>query len=124
MAVASLPRAVSAEHPSVRRFLSMLPRARALQRTGSAALNLAYVACGRLDVYWSSSLQPWDMAAGALLVTEAGGVVTDFSGGQRWLDRGNIVGAAPKVHAELLAIIARHVSEDELDHRKGARPGV
>ena len=47
--------------------------------------------------------------------------MTDFSGGDRWLDRGNIVGATPDVHKELLAIIARHVTEDQLDHRKGAR---
>jgi myo-inositol-1(or 4)-monophosphatase len=69
-------------------------------------------------------LAPWDVAAGALLVTEAGGVVTDFSGGQRWLERGNILGATPRVHEELLRIIGRHTSEDALDHRKGARLGI
>jgi myo-inositol-1(or 4)-monophosphatase len=66
-------------------------------------------------------LAAWDVAAGSLLVTEAGGVVTDFSGGQRWLDRGNIVGASKGVHAELLEFIGRHVTEDALDHRKGIR---
>ena len=53
-----------------------------------------------------------------MLVTEAGGVVTDFSGGQRWFERGNIVGAAPGVHRELMEIIARHVTEEQLDHKR------
>jgi myo-inositol-1(or 4)-monophosphatase len=66
-------------------------------------------------------LAAWDVAAGALLVQEAGGVVTDFSGGQRWFDRGNIVGATPRVHEQLMDIIARHVTEEQLDHRKKAR---
>ena len=95
-----------------------------MRRAGSAALDLAYTAAGVFDGFFEMHLSPWDVAAGALLVTEAGGVVTDFSGGQRWLDRGNIVGATPKVHAELMTIIAKHVSEDDLDHRKGARLGI
>ncbi len=76
MAVASLPVATGVNNPAVARFLTVLPVVQSLQRTGSAALNLAYVACGRIDFYWSSSLKPWDMAAGALLVEEAGGKVT------------------------------------------------
>ena len=58
----------------------MLPEAQSLQRTGSAALNLACVAAGRFDAFWSSSLKPWDMAAGVLLVREAGGRVTQMDG--------------------------------------------
>ena len=76
MAVASLPVGTGVEDPAVARFLKVLPIAQSLQRTGSAALNLAYVACGRIDLYWSSSLKPWDMAAGALIVREAGGRVS------------------------------------------------
>jgi myo-inositol-1(or 4)-monophosphatase len=91
---------------------------------GSAALDLAYTAAGVFDGFFEMHLAAWDVAAGALLVTEAGGTVTDFSGGQRWLDRGNIVGATPKVHEDLLRVIGRHVTEDELDHRKGARLGL
>lgn len=79
-AVASLPVGVSADDPAVERFLRVLPRAQTVQRTGSAALNLAYVACGRIDAFWSSSLKPWDMAAGALLVTEAGGHLSRIDG--------------------------------------------
>lgn len=110
--------------PYVRIFEDVIRVSKGVRRAGSAALDLAYTAAGVFDGFFEMHLAAWDVAAGALLVTEAGGVVTDFSGGQRWLDRGNIVGATPGVHAELLSIIGRHVSEDELDHRKGARLGV
>ena len=66
-------------------------------------------------------LAPWDVGAGALLVTEAGGIVTDFSGGQRWLERGNIVGASTGVHEGLMRVMERDVTEDQLDHRKAPR---
>ena len=105
-------------------FTDVIRTSKGVRRAGSAALDLAYTAAGVFDGFFEMHLAPWDVAAGALLVSEAGGVVTDFSGGQRWLERGNIVGASPKVQAELLRIIARHVSEDDLDHRKGARLGV
>ena len=78
--VASLPSAVDVRDPSVVRLLHVLPRAQTLQRTGSAALNLAYVACGRIDAFWSSSLKPWDVAAGSLIVTEAGGTISRMAG--------------------------------------------
>ncbi len=80
MVVASLPVGEGADNPAVERFLKVIPAAQTVQRTGSAALNLAYVACGRIDGFWSSSLKPWDMAAGALIVAEAGGRVTTMSG--------------------------------------------
>ncbi len=76
-----------------------------IRRAGSAALDLAYVAAGRLDGFWELGLKPWDMAAGALLVREAGGLVTDFAGGSGWSESGNIVAGAPKVcHAILQRI--------------------
>lgn len=78
--VASLPRRAAADDPAVRRFLRAMPVSESVQRTGSAALNLAYVACGRVDAFWSSSLKPWDMAAGAVIVREAGGNVTSLTG--------------------------------------------
>ena len=99
-------------------FTDVIRVSKGVRRAGSAALDLAYTAAGVFDGFFEMHLAPWDVAAGALLVTEAGGVVTDFSGGQRWLDRGNIVGASPKVHEELMSMIARHVSEDELNHRR------
>ena len=94
MLVASLPVATSPEDPAVRRFLSMLPKAQTVQRTGSAALNLAYVAAGRLDGFWSTSLKPWDMAAGVLLVREAGGIVTTIRGNSFALETPDLLAAA------------------------------
>lgn len=99
-------------------FTDVIRVSKGVRRAGSAALDLAYTAAGVFDGFFEMHLSPWDVAAGALMVTEAGGVVTDFSGGQRWFDRGNIVGASPKVHAELMTVIGKHVSEDELEHRR------
>lgn len=99
-------------------FADVIRVSKGVRRAGSAALDLAYTAAGVFDGFFEMHLAPWDVAAGALLVCEAGGLVTDFSGGARWLDRGNIVGATPAVHAELLRIIARHVREDDLDHKR------
>jgi len=110
--------------PYVAIFTDVIRRSKGVRRAGSAALDLAYTAAGVFDGFFEMHLAPWDVAAGALLVTEAGGVVTDFSGGQRWLDRGNILGASRGVHRELLSIIEKHVTEDQLDHRKGERLGV
>ena len=82
MAMASLPVATDPENPAVKRFLRALTQLQTVQRSGSAALNLAYVACGRIDAFWSSSLHPWDVAAGSLLVTEASGIITNLTGGE------------------------------------------
>lgn len=80
LVMASLPVGVeSSDDPAIARFLRVLTVAQHTQRTGSAAMNLAYLAAGRLDAFFSTSLKPWDMAAGALLVREAGGRVTDLS---------------------------------------------
>lgn len=79
--IASLPVATDPEDPAVKRFLRVLGQAQTVQRTGSAAMNLAYLAAGRVDGFWSTSLKPWDMAAGVLLVQEAGGRITNVTGG-------------------------------------------
>jgi myo-inositol-1(or 4)-monophosphatase len=76
-----------------------------IRRAGAAALDLAYVAAGRLDGFWEIGLSPWDMAAGALLVLEAGGLVSDFDGESHYLERGNVVCGAPKVFAPLLHVV-------------------
>ncbi len=81
MLIASLPVATDPDDPAVRRFLQTLGRAQTVQRTGSAALNLAHLAAGRIEGFWSTSLKPWDMAAGILLVHEAGGRITNLTGG-------------------------------------------
>lgn len=76
-----------------------------IRRAGSAALDLAYVACGRCDGFWEFGLKSWDMAAGVLLVKEAGGFITDPQGKDQYMQTGDIVCAAPKVHPPLLHII-------------------
>ncbi len=76
-----------------------------IRRAGSAALDLAYVAAGRLDGFWEFGLKPWDIAAGALLIKEAGGLVTDFNGSENFLESGNIVAACPKLLKSLLKVI-------------------
>ena len=76
-----------------------------VRRTGSAALDLAYVACGRFDAYFEMGLQPWDMAAGVLLVREAGGQITDMRGGDGFLAKGHIVAANLNVGGELRTAI-------------------
>ena len=86
-----------------------------VRRPGSAALDLAYTADGVFDGFFELHLAPWDVAAGSLMITEAGGVVSDFSGGGRWLERGNIVGAPPGVHGGLIEMIRRYVREEQLD---------
>ncbi len=80
MCMASLPIRAGRDHPAVQRFVKVLSVAQTVQRTGSAALNLCSVASGRVDAFWSTSLKPWDVAAGALIVTEAGGAVTAVDG--------------------------------------------
>lgn len=75
-----------------------------VRRTGSAALNLAYVASGRLDGFWETGLKEWDMAAGIILVREAGGYVSNFEG-EPDVSAGNIIAGSRKIHAELLKII-------------------
>jgi len=73
-----------------------------VRRAGSAALDLAHVACGRFDGFWEFGLKPWDMAAGCLLIQEAGGIVSDLRGDTNYFDSGNILAGNPKIHQEML----------------------
>ncbi len=95
-------------------FRGVSKRAADLRRAGSAALDLAYVAAGRLDGYWEIGLHPWDLAAGALLVREAGGVVGDFTGGENFMDSGNIVAGSPKLFHDLMQEVQSHCTPDLL----------
>lgn len=83
-------------------FQSIFLRVSDLRRAGSAALDLAYLACGRCDGFFEIGLSPWDIAAGALIAREAGAVVTDFGGGPDYLATGNIVAGSPVIHRALL----------------------
>ena len=92
-------------------FKALFPTTAGIRRPGSAALDLAYVAAGRLDGFWEIGLNSWDMAAGALLVQEAGGLISDFSGGDDYLDTGNVVAGSPKVFKAVLQTIRPHLPE-------------
>jgi myo-inositol-1(or 4)-monophosphatase len=83
-------------------FRNLFLKVSDLRRSGSAALDLAYLASGRCDGFFELGLSPWDIAAGSLLIKEAGGVITDFGGGNDYLRTGNIVAGNPAVHAEIL----------------------
>ena len=81
----------------------LTPNVLGLRRLGAAAVDMAYVACGRFDAYWEQSLNAWDMAAGVVIVEEAGGVVTDTLGRPLELDNGTVLASTPQLHARLLA---------------------
>ena len=89
-------------------FKEFTERTAGMRRFGSAALDLAYVACGRFDGFWEFGLMPWDMAAGCLLVTEAGGLIGDLSGGEDYMKTGNLVAGTPKIFAPMLQVIDGH----------------
>ncbi len=88
-------------------FRHLFPATAGVRRAGSAALDLAYVAAGRLDAFWEFSLKPWDMAAGVLLIQEAGGFVSDMEGQQHYLDSGHVLVGNPKIHKQVLEIVQR-----------------
>jgi len=93
-------------------FKALFPMTAGIRRPGSAALDLAYVAAGRLDGFWEIGLSPWDMAAGILLVREAGGLVSDFGGGEQYMETGNVVAAGPKVFKAMLQGIQPHLTAE------------
>jgi myo-inositol-1(or 4)-monophosphatase len=93
-------------------FKALFPMTAGIRRPGSAALDLAYVAAGRLDGFWEIGLNPWDMAGGALLVQEAGGLISDFGGGDDFLDTGNVVAGSPKVFKAMLQTIRPHLPKE------------
>jgi myo-inositol-1(or 4)-monophosphatase len=86
---------------------AVLPRVQGFRRAGSAALDLAWVAAGWLDAYWEERLKPWDVAAGVLLVTEAGGQVSNLLGGPLVLAEGRLTASNGLVHDDLIAVLAR-----------------
>ncbi len=93
------------ERDNLTQFRALLKRARAIRRDGSAALNLAYVAAGRFDGFWEEALAPWDMAAGALLVEEAGGTVTGYLEDPLDLRAGHLIAANAVLHSRLAAVL-------------------
>ena len=87
-------------------FRIMTEKSAGLRRPGAAALDLAYVAAGRLDGFFEKTLKPWDIAAGSLLITEAGGIVGTFAGESDYLYKGDVIAGTPKVFAQMVALLA------------------
>lgn len=88
----------------------MMQKTAGVRRPGAAALDLAAVAAGRLDGFWEIGLSPWDMAAGVLMITEAGGLVGDFEGNDKFMEHGRIVAGNPKIFSQLLQLIQPHLT--------------
>ncbi|UCF04706.1 MAG: inositol monophosphatase [bacterium] len=96
-------------------FKELFLKCRGVRRAGAAVLDLAHVAAGRLDGFWELYLKPWDMAAGALLVREAGGVVSDFFGTSSYLSAGNIVAGPPAIHRSIVEVTGRYFKASEIE---------
>jgi myo-inositol-1(or 4)-monophosphatase len=116
LVTAGFPNVVTRDAMDLRLFNEVVLLSQSVRRTGSAALNLAYIAAGRFDAGWSCCTQLWDVAAGTLLIREAGGTVTSLRGDPMGTPDGPIVAAAtPKLHAEVLALVHRlGISGDRL----------
>ncbi len=97
--------------PYLEMFRAVSADSAGIRRAGAAALDAAYVACGRLDAYWEIGVKEWDIAAGVLLVQEAGGVATDFAFNDKYLQSGNIIVGNPKMHQLIYAAIAPYVPD-------------
>ena len=89
-------------------FKEITQKSAGIRRPGAAALDLAYVACGRFDGFWEMGLSPWDVAAGGLMILEAGGLITDFNGDGDYLHSGTVCAGTPKLFPQLLQIIQAH----------------
>jgi len=99
--------------PYLASFRELFLSVAGVRRMGSAAIDLAYTACGRFDGFWEMKLKPWDISAGILLVEEAGGVVTDFKGGKGYIESGNVVAGNSFIHEKILNTIRPYLSQIE-----------
>jgi len=100
-------------HDKMPSYLAMLEQVllntAGVRRPGSAALDLACIAAGRLDGFWEFGLQTWDIAAGSLLIREAGGLISELEGNEDYLTTGNVIAGSPRVHAALTKLLTPHL---------------
>ena len=96
-------------------YLSMLEKVikntSGVRRPGAAALDLCYVACGRLDAFWETGLQPWDLAAGTLIIREAGGIVSALDGGENHMETGHVLAGTPRIYRGLAKLCSKEIKE-------------
>jgi myo-inositol-1(or 4)-monophosphatase len=93
-------------------FRDLMQKTAGLRRPGAASLDLAWTAAGRFDGFFETGLKPWDIAAGALLITEAGGMVSNLQGSDTYLQSGHLCAGNPFIHPQLLEIIAPHLTAE------------
>ncbi|MBB6147005.1 myo-inositol-1(or 4)-monophosphatase [Silvibacterium bohemicum] len=103
------------ENPNIHFYQEFTLRSHGVRRAGSAAIDLAYTACGRIDAYWEFNLNPWDTAAGALLVAEAGGTITTFSGAPFKLDSREVLATNGLLRDELIGLFTEMFAGNELE---------
>jgi myo-inositol-1(or 4)-monophosphatase len=97
--------------PYLRMLRKAIDSTAGIRRPGSAALDLCYVAAGRLDAFWETGLKPWDLAAGALIIREAGGIVSGIDGSEDFMDSGHVLTGTPKIYAALAKLFAPEIKE-------------
>jgi myo-inositol-1(or 4)-monophosphatase len=104
--VTGIPHRARPHHESyLRQLTNVMPAVSGIRRTGAASLDLAWVAAGRFDAYWELAIQPWDMAAGIVVLREAGGFVTDLDGGKTMMETGNVLAGNEAVHRALMKLL-------------------
>jgi myo-inositol-1(or 4)-monophosphatase len=82
-----------------------------VRRAGAAALDLCYVAAGRLDAFWETGLSQWDLAGGALIIREAGGIISGLNGGEDFLESGHVLAGTPKIYAAVAKLFAAEIAD-------------
>ncbi len=97
--------------PYLQMFRRALENTAGVRRPGSAALDLAYVAAGRLDAFWETGLSQWDIAGGTLMIREAGGIVSGLDGSEDYLDTGHVLAGTPKIYSAVAKLFAPHIRE-------------
>jgi myo-inositol-1(or 4)-monophosphatase len=95
--------------PYLRMLETVLRNTSGVRRPGAAALDLCYVAAGRLDGFWETNLQAWDLAAGSLIIREAGGIVSGLDGSENYLETGHVLAGSPKIYAALARLCANDI---------------
>ena len=95
--------------PYMKMLTKILRSTSGIRRPGAAALDLAYVAAGRLDAFWETGLKPWDLAAGTLLIREAGGIVSGLDGREDFFEAGHVLAGTPKIYAGLAKLCAHEI---------------
>ena len=100
--------------PYINMLVKAIEETAGVRRPGAAALDLCYVACGRLDAFWETGLNKWDIAAGALIIREAGGLISGLDGSDTFLDTGHVLTGSPKIYYSIAKLFSKDINEMEL----------